>query len=443
MEKPWTDLTPDERRAERFKKWLAPEGEFGSPEAGQAYRERVTRLIRAIRLQKPDRVPCILPSGFFPAHYAGLDLKTVIYDYAELARAWIKFIREFDMDTYAGPATILPGRVFEGLDFKQYKWPGHGLAANAYSYQYVEGEYMKPEEYDDLIEDPSDFWMRVHLPRVFGALEPLQRLPSFTTIYEISSGYFLPYARPDVRAALQALLDAGEEAARWAEASRQVDREALKLGLPSLRGGILKAPFDIIGDTLRGTQGILTDMFRRPQKLLEALDRITPLTIKSAVASVNAAGGRFVFIPLHKGDDTFMSAKQYQTFYWPTFRRLIMGLVEEGIVPVLFAEGRYNRRLETIKDLPRASVIWYFDRTDMAAAKRALGDVCCIMGNVPTSLLVTGTPADIKDYCHRLIETCGAGGGFILAGGANLDRGRAENLRAMMEAAREFGVYSS
>jgi broad specificity phosphatase PhoE len=67
MEKPWTDLTPDERREERFKKWLAPEGEFGSPEAGQAYRERVTRLIRAIRLQKPDRVPCILPSGFFPA----------------------------------------------------------------------------------------------------------------------------------------------------------------------------------------------------------------------------------------------------------------------------------------------------------------------------------------------------------------------------------------
>ncbi len=387
------------------------------------------------------QVPCILPSGFFPAYYAGLTLKAVIYDYAELARAWVKFIREFDMDTYAGTGTVLPGRVFEGLDFKQYKWPGHGLADGAYSYQYVEGEYMKPEEYDALIEDPSDFWMRVYLPRIFGALEPLQRLAPFTTVNEIPSTYFLPYARPDMRAALQALLDAGEETARWAEAGRECDREALKLGFPSLRGGIVKAPFDIIADTLRGTQGIVMDMFRRPQKLLEALDRITPLTVKAAVASVNAGGGRFVFMPLHKGDDAFMSNKQYETFYWPSFRRLIMGLIEEGIVPVLFAEGRYNNRLETVKDLPRASVIWQFDQTDMAAAKRVLGATACIAGNVPTSLLVTGSPADVKEYCRRLIETCGRGGGFILTGGANLDRGRAENLRAMMEAAREYGVY--
>jgi uroporphyrinogen-III decarboxylase len=182
-------------------------------------------------------------------------------------------------------------------------------------------------------------------------------------------------------------------------------------------------------------------MFRRPQKLQEALERITPLTLKAAVNSVNAAGGRFVFMPLHKGDDAFMSNRQYETFYWPTFRRLIMGLIEEGIVPVLFAEGRYNRRLETIKDLPRASAIWHFDQTDMAEAKRVLGNVSCIMGNVPTSLLVTSTPADIKEYCRKLIETCGKGGGFILAGGANLDRGNADNLRAMMEAAREYGSY--
>jgi hypothetical protein len=441
MAKQWAELTPDERRQARFEKWLAPGAEFGSPEAATAYRERVTRLIHAIRLEKPDRVPCILPAGFFPAYYAGLSLKTVIYDYAELARAWVKFIREYDMDTYAGPATVLPGRVFEGLDFKQYKWPGHGLADDAYSYQFVEGEYMKPEDYDALIEDPSDFWLRTYLPRIFGALEPLRNLPSFTTVNEIPTSYFLAYARPDVRAALRAILDAGEEAARWAEASRECDREALKLGFPSLRGGVVKAPFDIIADTLRGTQGIVMDMFRCPQKLLEALDRITPLTIKAAVTSVNAVGGRFVFMPLHKGDDAFMSDRQYEKFYWPTFRRLIMGLIGEGIVPVLFAEGRYNKRLETVSDLPRASVIWQFDQTDMAVAKQVLGDIACIAGNVPTSLLVTGSPADVKAYCRRLIETCGKGGGFILTGGANLDRGRAENLRAMMEAAREFGSY--
>jgi uroporphyrinogen-III decarboxylase len=300
---------------------------------------------------------------------------------------------------------------------------------------------MKADEYEILISDPSDFWMRVYVPRILGALEPLKKLPSFTTIVEIPSTYFLPYAQPDVQAALQALLDAGRETAKWMEAVRECDAEALKSGFPSLRGGIVKAPFDIIADTLRGTQGIIMDMYRQPEKLLEALERITPLTIKAAVSSVNASGGRSVFMPLHKGDDVFMSNKQFEKFYWPTLRRVVLGLIEEGIVPVLFAEGRYNNRLEIVNDLPRGAVIWQFDQTDMAKAKKVLGGNACISGNVPTSLLVTGTAQSVKEYCHKLIETCGEGGGFILTGGANLDRGRAENLRAMMEAVKEYGVY--
>ena len=64
----------------------------------------------------------------------------------------------------------------------------------------------------------------------------------------------------------------------------------------------------------------------------------------------------------------------------------------------------YNNRLETIKELPRGAVIWQFDQTDMAKAKEALGDIACIAGNVPTSLLVTGTPQDVKKYCRKLIE---------------------------------------
>jgi uroporphyrinogen-III decarboxylase len=441
MEKNWAALTPDERRDVRFKQWLTPDVQFFNPSASRAYRERVTRLINAIRLKTPDRVPCILPAGFFPAYYSGITLRTAIYDYAELGRAWLKFIREFDMDTYSSPATVLPGRVFENLNFRQYKWPGYGLGPDVLSYQYVEGEYMKADEYEALIDDPSDFWMRIYVPRILGALEPLKKLPSFTTIVEIPSSYFLPYAQPDVQAALQALLDAGKETAKWMEAVRECNTEAMKLGFPALRGGVVKAPFDVLADTLRGTRGIALDMYRQPELLLEALERITPLTIKSAVSSVNASGGLSVFMPLHKGDDVFMSNKQFEKFYWPTLKRVVLGLIEEGIVPVLFAEGRYNNRLEIVNDLPRGAVIWQFDQTDMARAKKVLGGNACISGNVPTSLLVTGTARSVKEYCRKLIEECGEGGGFILTGGANLDRGKAENLRAMMEAAKEYGVY--
>jgi len=364
-----------------------------------------------------------------------------MYDYGELRRAWLKFLREFDMDTYTPPSMVPPGKALEAVDYKLYKWPGHGLSLKASSYQCVEGEYMMADEYDALIKDPSNFWLRVYMPRVFGALEPFPKLPVFTSWQEIVMMSFVPFGAPDVQAAFNALLEAGRESMKWMAAVADCRREALELGLPALSGGLAKAPFDTIGDTLRGTQGIFIDMYRQPDKLIEAMERITPLTIDSAVAAANGSGIPLITMPLHKGADGFMSEKQYETFYWPTLKKVVMGLINEGIVPILFAEGSYNRRLEIIKNLPRASVVWYFDQTDMGRAKEMLGDIACIMGNVPASLLMIGKPEEVKEHCRKLIETCGKGGGYILAGGASINEGNPDNLRAMIAAAKEYGVY--
>jgi uroporphyrinogen-III decarboxylase len=208
-----------------------------------------------------------------------------------------------------------------------------------------------------------------------------------------------------------------------------------------LRGGFATAPFDTLGDSLRGTQGIIMDMYRQPEKILETIEKIIPLTIASAVATANANECPIISIPLHKGEDGFMSRQQYEKFYWPSLKRVLTALINEGIVPLVFAEGRYASRLDIIRDIPRGSVIWWFEQTDLALAKKYLGDVACIAGNVPASLLVTGTPAQVKDYCRRIIETAGQGGGLILNGAAFMHRGNPDNLRVMMEAAREYGTY--
>jgi len=160
------------------------------------------------------------------------------------------------------------------------------------------------------------------------------------------------------------------------------------------------------------------------------------------VRMANQSRRPFVFFALHKGDDMFMSDEQFEKFYWPGLRAVVLGLIEEGIVPLLFAEGKYTNRLHIIKDLPRGKVIWHFDQTDMDKAKDILGNVSCIQGNVPTSLLVTGTPQQVKEYCRHLIEYCGKGGGFILTGGASINKGNADNLRAMTDAVKEYGVYA-
>ncbi len=144
---------------------------------------------------------------------------------------------------------------------------------------------------------------------------------------------------------------------------------------------------------------------------------------------------------LHKGNDTFLSAKQFEKFYWPPLKKVILGLINEGLIPLLFAEGSYLKRLEVIQDLPKGKTIWWFEQMDMAKAKNMLGNISCIAGNVPVSLLTTGTPADVKNYCRKLIEVCGGNGGYILAGAAGMDKGNPDNLRAMMAAAKEYGTY--
>jgi uroporphyrinogen-III decarboxylase len=166
-----------------------------------------------------------------------------------------------------------------------------------------------------------------------------------------------------------------------------------------------------------------------------------PLVIDSAVQMCELTGMPMVFFPLHKGADGFMSGRQFETFYWPTLRKIILALDNEGILSVLFAEGSYNQRLEVVSDLPKGAVAWWFDQTDIVRAKKVLGDRCCLMGNAPTSLLMTGSPRDVKEHCRKLIEACAPGGGYVLAGGANIDEGNPENLRAMMAAVKEYGVY--
>ena len=183
------------------------------------------------------------------------------------------------------------------------------------------------------------------------------------------------------------------------------------------------------------------DMYRRPEKLLETIDMITEHTIKRVIAMVDATDGFTVSFPLHKGDDTFMSDEHFEKFYWPSLKKVIDTLIEEGIMVSLFAEGRYNRRLESIKDFPKGWVMWEFDQTDMANAKKIVGDTCCIAGNVPSSVMNIGTAKEVKAYCRKLIETCAPGGGYILTGGARATESRPENFRAFMEAAQEVGVY--
>jgi hypothetical protein len=439
----WKELTPQQKREARFKKWLNPPGiKFNSKEAESQYKTRVTRFINALKVQEGDRVPCLLPAGYFPAYYAGYDLKTVMYDYNKQRDAWLKFIKDFgDMDSFTGTGLVLPAPALEMIDHKLHKWPGRGVGDDVAMYQFVEGEYIKADEYDKLIKDPTDFLLRTFMPREAGAFAPLAELPHLTPFVGIPVFYLSGFGNPRVQSALKAMMQAGEEVLKWNKSVAEVSATAMAAGYPPFSGGLSGAPFDTLADMWRGTKGIVMDMFRQPEKILEAVDRITPIIIDDAINAAERMVSPVVMMPLHKGDKTFMSQAQFDKFYWPTFKKVLMGLINEGLVPMPFAEGNYEPRLETIAEMPPGSMAWYFEHMDMAHAKKTVGKTNCIMGNLSISTMAKGTPADVKAGCRKLIETCAAGGGYILTSSASMDNGDIANLHAMMDAAKEYGVF--
>jgi hypothetical protein len=52
-----------------------------------------------------------------------------------------------------------------------------------------------------------------------------------------------------------------------------------------------------------------------------------------------------------------------------------------------------------------------------------------------------GTPKEVKKYCRQLINIAGKGGGYMMLASASVETANPNNLRAMMEVAKEYGVY--
>jgi hypothetical protein len=440
----WAQMTPEQKRQHRLNATLDTSGmTFPSPEAEKAHKVRAQRMVDVYNLREPDRVPVNLPVGNLPLKMFGVNAHTAMYDYDKALEAANKFNEKYsaELEYTAGPY-VTPGRILDLLDYKLYAWPGHGAPENATAWQFIEGEYMTEDEYDDLLRDPSDFWIRTYLPRCFGILEPMRLFQPFTNITEnVHIGQFMPFAMPQVQQMLQRMIDVGKEYQNLMQIMMKAGSRGMMGFAMGFGGGFAKAPFDTLGDTLRGTKGIMKDMFRRPDKLLEALDVVADLTIGTILKSPNIDRMTMVTYPLHKGADGWMSQKSFDTFYWPSLKKVMNALINEGLIQSLFAEGSFNTRLEYVDEFPKGSVVWYFDRTDMFQAKKILGKKCCLMGNVPSSMIVTGDPKDVKEYCRRLIQEVGKGGGFVLSAGSTPDNPKLENLQAMMAAVREYGFY--
>lgn len=405
----------------------------------ELYDERLKRVKDVVALRVPDRVPVFGHYQQYPYRFAGISFKQAMNDYAAAREACHKFVDYFQPDLDFGPVFAYPAKPMETLGWKAFKWPGNGLEDDR-MYQYVEDEYMTADEYDEFIFDPSEFMQRKWAPRQFTALAGFQQIVPWRRFMWSGWMNFGFFASPEMQETLRLAVKAGEEMNEWWGSQIQYWGEIKAKGFPVAYAGFDWPPFDILGDTLRGTRGILTDMRRHPDKLLKALDIATQIFIEYGSG---AAGAElpFVWVWMHKGGGSFMSDEHFKTFYWPFLRKGLIALTEKGVIPVVICEANIENRLQHFADVPKGKIIYHVAQTDLAKAKEALGGVATIMGNVPNSMLASGTPEEVKAYVKKSIDIAGKDGGYIVDTAVMLDEARPENLKAMIDFTKEYGVY--
>ncbi len=177
------------------------------------------------------------------------------------------------------------------------------------------------------------------------------------------------------------------------------------------------------------------DLFEVPDKVEAAMRACCDDLIANAVEVCRDNGNMLAFTVLERGSGFYYRLELFERFEWPFLQRYVDAFVAEGITPWLHLDTDWGLNLPHFRKLPRGKCVADLDgTTDIFRAKEILGGHMCISGDVPASLLSLGTPAEVGQYCRRLIDEVGEGGGFMLTTGCECPMDvRPENLRAMVE----------
>ena len=403
----------------------------------ELYTQRKERLDRASVLKEPDRVPVMGGFGFFSATYSGITHHEFLFDYEKAEKAVVKTSVDFGYDTagsvgrlgglpftlaflqdYDGlPPMFVNGPIHDILGVRYARFPGRELAETA-PFQFIGEEFMKIEEYDELIEDPRGYLAGKLIPRTCKSLE-----------------------EPGSSMALASMFRWGIESRKSSEATRRLNEKLRGFGFPRYSSGFSYAPLDFIGDYMRDIKNVLLDTFRVPEKVKQAALAIGALILEmNKVSAKSANKADRVFIPLHLNE--YFSPKHYNEYYWPTLKQVVLDLIDHDLVPMIFYEGYHEAHLETILELPKGKTVSKFEKTDLGKVKEVIGDHSCIIGGPPASLFIGGTPAKMDDYVRSLLEEVKDGGGFIMSPAISIPgSAKPENVRALFDAVEKYGAY--
>lgn len=392
----------------------------------QLYQQRLKRYVTAMRNGKPDRIPIRPFAAEFAAKYAGYSCQQVTHDFDQAFAAVRKTAADFDWDAVVGNMVYVWTGLTQAIGLKYYGIPGIDVPPDT-GFQYREPSeeeaHMQPEEYDQLIADPTGFLFNVWLPRV-------------------STEVVAPGSPNSYRNNLSFLKGGMAMWNYFGAFGKQVELLRSESGTVHAISGILKAPMDIIADKLRGYIGLCMDLHERPEKVRKACESLAPHLLHVALSGADPNKNVPITIWMHRGCVPMISYKHFDEIFWPTLKPIILELWRRGHQTLFYAEGKWGAHLKSFAELPAGSIIYHCDRDDIFEVHKQIGDRFALSGGVPNTLLGYGKPKEVRACCKKIIDEVARDGGYIMDASAIIQNdATVENMKALTEFTRDYGVY--
>lgn len=377
---------------------------------------KITRLKAAVNLEAHDRVPLAAMADFWPVRYSQYTMQEAFYNMDVAAECYKRVFSEWDLWDAFNPLMNSLGPFLDATGSRRYNVPGRDLPPHA-EFQHPDLILMETEEYAELIANPPKFLAEKAIPRL------CRKIGS-------ESAYVRGVAWAKAALFFAEFMSKGRSYAAIFQN---------EYGIPPLfRGQSLYVPLDWLADKVRGFRQGMLDVKERPEEVAAACEALAPFIVDACLAGVPEGDYPLIFNPQHMSP--FLSPRDYQRVYWPTFKKIVDEVVQRGYKLWVFFEDKQEHHLECFQELPKGKVVACFESTDLAKAKKALGGRLCIAGGMPTVLLTRATPQEVKEQTMSVLKLFEDEPGFIMTCTTVVpSTARPENLHAWLNTTQEYG----
>ncbi len=393
----------------------------------ELYNERLARYVTANHNGKPDRIPIRIFAEELAAKYAGYTNYETAVNHELQFDVNRKFAEELGCDAIQTNSIVNWMVMIKALGWEGITFPGIGLpvdVCNQWTEPKCEEEaFLKADEYDRFSDDPTAFILNTWLPRFTRHINP----PGCAVTFEHNT------------ALLGGLLAYSTLFNTWGRKTA----ELIDAGIVPAVSSVLKAPLDLLADKLRGYLNLCGDLVEQRDKVIRACEAMMPHLLELVLSGADPDRNIPSIIWMHRGCVPYISHEDFSTIYWATLKPIVEELWANGQQIIFYAEGNWNAHLKAFAELPEKSIIFHVDKTDFMAAHRALGGKFCLSGGIPNDLLAIGGTKDVRAYCKKVIDSVARDGGYIMdAAALIMNDAKIDNVRAMIDYAKEHGAYS-